>query len=82
MERTVIGDGTRVQHLTLHKTQVQTRWKHPNSKRQENFKVSLSAERVMETASRWTHTSWYNNRRERLLRHAVKTAGGYSLEET
>jgi len=52
MEPTVIGDGTRVQHSTLHKTQAETRCKHPNSKRQETFKACQSAERVMATASR------------------------------
>lgn len=82
MERTVIGDGTRVQHFTLHKTQAETRWKQPNSKRQVIFKACQSAERVTATAARWTHTSWHDNRLERLLRHAVKTGGDYSLEET
>jgi hypothetical protein len=52
MEPTVIGDGARVQHFTLHKIQAETRWKHPNSKRQETFKACQSAERVMATASR------------------------------
>jgi hypothetical protein len=42
MEHTVIGEGTRVQHFTLHKTQAETRWKHPNSKRQETFKACQS----------------------------------------
>lgn len=52
MEPTVIGDATWVQHFTLHKTQAETRWKHPNSKRRETFKVCQSAERVIATASR------------------------------
>jgi len=64
------------------KTQAEIRWKHLNSKRQETFKACQSAERVMATTSRWTHTSLHDNWRECIPRHAVKTAGGYSLEET
>jgi hypothetical protein len=50
MESTVTGDDTWMQHFTLHKTYAETQWKHPDSTRQEIFKLCHPAERVTASA--------------------------------